>query len=53
MTGGSDWREAVAACQLLMSPTYHLVRSWHGLAVLPYLGQRLDYIRSDPNLEQV
>ena len=46
-------REAVDACQLLTSPAYHLVRSWHGLAEAPYLGQRLDYILSDPNLQHV
>jgi hypothetical protein len=45
-----DWREAVDATRLLTSPTYHLVRSWHGLASLPYLGQQLAYIRDDPSL---
>ncbi len=45
-----DWREAVDATQLLTSPTYHLVREWHGLPSLPYLGQQLAYIRDDPNL---
>jgi len=49
----SEWREAVDACQLLTSPTYHLVRSWHGLSEAPYLGQQLDYIRSDPSLQHV
>jgi len=48
-----DWREAVDATQLLTSPTYHLVREWHGLPSLPYLGQQLAYIRDDPNLEFV
>jgi hypothetical protein len=48
-----EWREAVDACQLLTSPAYHLVRSWHGLPSLPYLGQELAYIRDDPNLEFV
>jgi hypothetical protein len=47
------WREAVDACRLLTSPTYHLVRRWHGLAPLPYLGQELAYIRDDPNLAHV
>jgi hypothetical protein len=47
------WREAVDACRLLTSPAYHLVRSWHGLPSLPYLGQELAYIRDDPNLEFV
>lgn len=48
-----EWREAVEACCLLTSPAYHLVRSWHGLPTLPYLGQQLAYIRDDPNLEHV
>lgn len=49
----SEWREAVDACRLLTSPTYHLLRSWHGLPRLPYLGSLLPYIRDDPNLEFV
>lgn len=48
-----DWREAVDATRLLTSPTYHLVRSWHGLPTLPYLGQQIAYIRDDPSLEFV
>ena len=44
------WREAVDACRLLTSPAYHLLRTWHGLPTLPYLGQQLAYIRDDPNL---
>ena len=48
-----DWLEAVAATGLATSPTYHLIRSWHGLPILPYLGQQLAYIRDDPNLEFV
>ncbi len=47
------WRETVEACRLLTSPTYHLLREWHGLLHLPYLGQRLAYIADDPNLEHV
>jgi len=47
------WREAVDACRLLTSPAYHLLRSWHGLPSLPYLGQQLAYIRDDPNLAYV
>ena len=49
----SEWREATETCQLLTSPVYHLLRSWHGLAPLPYLGQELAYIRDDPNLVHV
>lgn len=26
-----EWREAVEECRLLTSPTYHLLREWHGL----------------------
>ena len=49
----TDWREAVEETRLLTSPVYHLVRSWHGLPPLPYLGQQLAYIRDDPSLEHV
>ena len=48
-----EWREAVDASRLLTSPSYHLLRSWHGLPPLPYLGQQLAYIRHDPNLAYV
>ena len=47
------WREAVDACRLLTSPAYHLLRRWHNLPPLPYLGQRLAYIDDDPNLDYV
>ncbi|MDO9130086.1 MAG: hypothetical protein Q7U34_09490 [Anaerolineales bacterium] len=40
-------------CRLLTSPSYHLLRKWHGLEELPYLGQELAYIRDDPNLAYV
>jgi hypothetical protein len=30
-----------------------LLRKWHGLEELPYLGQELAYIRDDPNLAYV
>lgn len=49
----ADWREAVDACRLLTSAAYHLLRRWHGLEPLPYLGQGYAYIRDDPNLEHV
>jgi len=48
-----SWRDVVDACQLLTSPTYHLLREWHGLPRLSYLGELLPYIRDDPNLEDV
>ena len=47
------WRQAVDACRLLTSPAYHLLRVWHHLPELPYLGQELAYIRDDPNLNYV
>lgn len=47
------WREAVDHCRLLTSPAYHLVRSWHNLPDLPYLGRKLAYILNDPNLAHV
>jgi hypothetical protein len=49
----SDWREAVDAARLLTSPSYHLIRIWHGLPPEAYLGQQLAYIRDDPSLNFV
>ena len=49
----SEWSEAVDACRLLTSPAYHLLRCWHNLPPLPYLGQQLAYIRDDPNLKYI
>jgi hypothetical protein len=48
-----DWREAVDSAQFLTSSSYHLVRSWHGLPSVPYLGQEFAYIRDDPFLSYV
>jgi hypothetical protein len=48
-----EWTPAVDACRLLTSPTYHLLRRWHGLAPLPYLGQDISAIREDPCFDQV
>jgi len=47
------WGEAVEVCRLLTSPAYHLLRRWHNLSPLPYLGQQLAYIRDDPNLAYI
>lgn len=47
------WRAAVDSCRLLTSHSYHLLRRWHGLPPLPYLGSVPAYIREDPNLEFV
>ena len=49
----STWRSAVDDCRLLTSPTYHLLRLWHRLPALPYLGQTLAYIQDDPNLAYI
>ncbi len=49
----AEWREAVDACRLLTSPAYHLLRSWHDLPPLPYLGAEHPEIRDDPSLEYV
>ena len=48
-----DWQPAVEACRLLTSPAYHLLRRWHHLPSLPYLGQQIAFIRDDPCLAQV
>ena len=47
------WRAAVDQCRLLTSHTYHLLRRWHGLALLPYLGFVPAFVRNDPYLSQV
>jgi hypothetical protein len=47
------WREAIDACRLLTSPTYHLLRELHNLPQLSYLGREFPYIRDDPYLEMV
>lgn len=48
-----SWRTAIDMCQLLTSPTYHLLRRWHNLPPLAYLGIVPAYIRNDPNLSFV
>jgi hypothetical protein len=48
-----NWAPAVDACRLLTSPAYHLLRRWHGLSPLAYLGQQVAIIRDDPCLAQV
>jgi hypothetical protein len=47
------WKEAVEKCALLTSPTYHLLRKWHELPALPYLGSAPAYIKDDPYLNDV
>lgn len=48
-----EWTPAVEACRLLTSPAYHLLRRWHRLPPLPYLGQQIAAIRDDPCLAQI
>jgi hypothetical protein len=45
-----SWREAIDACNLLTSPTYHLLREWHQLPPAQFLGNIPAYIRDDPYL---
>ena len=47
------WKSAVEACRLLTSPSYHLLRRWHGFSPLAYLGQQIALIRDDPCLARV
>ena len=49
----SEWRATVDRCRLLTSCTYHLLRTWHGLPSVPFLGSIPAYIRDDPNLDYV
>lgn len=44
------WRDSVAACELLTSPAYHLLRDWHSLPTAPFLGQIPAFMTSDPSL---
>ena len=48
-----NWKPAVEACRLLTSPVYHLLRRWHGLEPLAFLGQQVAIIQDDPYLAQV
>jgi hypothetical protein len=48
-----EWTPAIEACRFLTSPYYHLLRRWHGLERLPFLGQIPAVIRNDPWLERV
>ncbi|MBI3739275.1 MAG: hypothetical protein HY258_09550 [Chloroflexi bacterium] len=45
-----SWRPAVDACRLLTSPSYHLLRHWHHLSPLAFLGVIPAYICEDPFL---
>lgn len=48
-----EWREAVDDCRMLTSPAYHLLRRWHGLEPLPFLGQKIAMIQNDPCLNMI
>lgn len=48
-----EWTPAVQACRLLTSPAYHLLRRWHRLASVPYLGQQIAFIKNDICLLQI
>ncbi len=50
---GAAWRSAVDQCRLLTSPSYHLLRGWHALPPLPFLGSIPAYILEDPSLDAV
>jgi hypothetical protein len=47
------WLEAVDQCRLLTSPAYHLLRSWHGLPPLPFLGDTPRFLLADAELQHV
>ena len=47
------WREAVDACNLLTSVSYHVLRSLHALPETEFLGTIPAYVRDDPNLTHV
>ena len=48
-----EWRAAVEDALVLTSHTYHLLRAWHGLAPVPYLGTIPAFVRDDPQLRHV
>lgn len=50
---GPGWRDAVDRCRFLTSPSYHLLREWHGLGRLAFLGSVPSRISGDPSLEHV
>ena len=48
-----EWREAVDACQMLTSVAYQILRDWHDLPPVPYIGREFDYFNEDPFLEWI
>lgn len=47
------WRQAVEECRLLSSISYHLLREWHGLQPVPYLGSIPAVVRYNPELNNL
>ena len=43
-----EWREAVDACQMLTSVAYRILRDWHNLPRVPYIGPTFPHIEEDP-----
>jgi len=48
-----EWREAVDACQMLTSVAYQILRDWHDLPPVPYIGREFDYTNEVPSLENI
>lgn len=48
-----EWRSAVDATRLLTSPTYHLLREWHRLPEVEFLGSLPALVTGDPQLQFV
>jgi hypothetical protein len=48
-----EWRETIEETRMLSSLAYHLLRAWHDLAELQYLGTFPAEIRDDPQLDFV
>jgi hypothetical protein len=48
-----EWQQAVEETRMLSSIAYHLLRFWHRLPKLPYLGTFPPEIRDDPSLNFV
>lgn len=48
-----EWREPIDQAQYLTSLAYHVLRRWHGLPELPYLGTFPAEVRDDPQLRFV
>lgn len=50
---GDSWRAAVEECRMPTSISYHLLREWHGLSVMEFLGSVPPEIENDPNIRHV